>query len=154
MPNHSESMGHKIGIYQYDETSTEADNMEKLGDVIGLSGIKFSADTLEDKPYDEGANDWDEFATTMKRMEEFTLTCRRDKDTATNNNSDQSDRLFDPAELGGKLGYKFVLPAPYSKKILFDAILASLEIKTETRTRIEFMLTLKPSGEPTISAVS
>lgn len=154
MPSHSESMGHKIGIYQYDDTSTETDNMEKLGDVIGLSGIKFSVDTIEDKPYSEDASDWDEFSSTMKRMDEFTLTCRRDRNTDSNGNSAQSDRLADPAQLGSKLGYKLVLPAPYSNKILFDAILTSYELKTETRSRIEFTLTLKPSGEATKEAIS
>lgn len=145
------SLGHKIGIYQYDSASSETDKFEKMGDVIGLSGIKVSADTIEDKPYSEDADDWDEFISTMKRMEEFTLTIRRDK-TVTEN-STQSDRLFDLASIGQKFQYRLILP-DQAKTITFSAIFTSLEIKTETRTRIEYGYSFKPSGAPVLEAVA
>lgn len=150
----NEPLGHQFGVYLFDESSGDSGAFEKLGDLRNLSGIKMSADTIEDKEYDEGANEWDEFSSTMKRLEEMTLTIRRDKDTATNNKSDQSDRLMDLTQIGEKHQFQIVSPSRYSKTLTFHAVVTALEIKTEARSVVDVMYTIKPSGAPTMVASS
>lgn len=136
------SLGRHVTLKRFDEGSAEVDKMEKIGNVIELSGLEFTADTVEDTPYGDGESDFRTYDYGLKDGGEITATV-----TFKAGNT-QAQALVDAFHNSVKEKVQTVFPADIAKKFTLDVLVTGLGIPTEKGSKIRQTFTLKVSGEP------
>jgi len=143
--------GHQIGIKRLDTASAEADKMEIVGSVIGISGIGISADTIDDTEYGISEDNYRKYTTGMKDVSEISLTARYRKGDA--DRTKQADGIEKSFHDEVKETIQLFFPAPISAKWTMDCVVSGFELPTEKDGKIDRVLKIKPSGKPLIEPI-
>ena len=142
------SHGKQTGFYRHDEASAETDKMEKVANIVAISGIKKSADTQDATTYDDEADDFREYEYGLRDGGELSITARYGKTVNT-----QVDALEAAHDAGDVEIIQIKFPAPISKKMVAKVLVTAVDFPTEKEGKLERTFTLKVTGKPEWSAV-
>lgn len=144
------SLGRHVTLKREDSASSEPDKMEKVSDVIEMSGIEESKDIHEDTPYGGDEGDYRTFSSGLKDVSEITLSARY-KGAAQQT---QVQALVDAYNNDTYEKIQFVFPAPINQKVTLTVLVSKVGIPlSEKGGRITRELAVKPSGEPVWESV-
>ena len=136
------SLGRHVAVKRKDSGSGEPDLMELIGNVFELSGLEFSADTVEDTEYGANEGDFKTYDYGLKDGGEINLGV-----TYKSGNT-QAQALSDAFHNSTKEVVQLVFPADIAKKFDLTVLVTGVGSPTAKGEKIRQNFTLKVSGEP------
>ena len=141
------SLGRHVTLKRFDATSAESDQFEIIGEVVELSGIDKTADTVEDTPYGGTESDYRTFDYGLKDVAELTVAVTYKSGNA------QAQELADAFENSTTEKVQLVFPADIGIKTTLDVLVVGVSVPLGKGDKIRRSFTLKPSGEPLEEAI-
>lgn len=144
------ALGHQVGVYRYDDASSESDKFEKIGRVTSLSGVGVKVNTTDAKFYDDADDEWTRVEAVSRDGGELTITIRY------RNGNTHADELEKNAygETEGEEQLKLQWPSWINRKIILNGIVTGWEYGTEKEGICEDTLTFKVNGKPQRSTLA